>query len=85
MEIDFEKNDYKNILCEIRPGSGLRGRARPSGGVRAGRRLRIDLIRHNMNSYIYIYILESQLPHKIVNLLCTMTNGNIKLKVLWGG
>ena len=29
-------------------------------------------------------VLESQLPHKIVNLLLTITNLNIKLKVLWG-
>ena len=29
-------------------------------------------------------LLESQLPHKIVNLLFTITNRNIKLTVLWG-
>jgi hypothetical protein len=28
-------------------------------------------------------VLESQLPHKIVNLLFTMTNQNIQLTFLW--
>ena len=29
-------------------------------------------------------VLESQLPHKIVNLLFIITNKNSKLTVLWG-
>ena len=29
-------------------------------------------------------VLESQLPHKIVNLLMYITNRNSKLTVLWG-
>ena len=33
---------------------------------------------------IYQLVLESQHPHKIVNLLFTITNSNIKLTVLWG-
>jgi hypothetical protein len=32
---------------------------------------------------IYSLVLESQLPHIIVNLLCTMTENDIKLAVLW--
>ena len=33
---------------------------------------------------LYQLVLESQLPHKIVNLLLTITNQNIKSTVLWG-
>ena len=33
---------------------------------------------------IYSLVLESQRPHKIVNLLFTITNEDIKLTVLWG-
>ena len=29
-------------------------------------------------------ILENELPHKIVNLLFTVTDQNIKLTILWG-
>ena len=29
-------------------------------------------------------VLESQLPHKIVNLLFTITSQNNKLMILWG-
>ena len=34
---------------------------------------------------IYQLVLESQLPHKLVNLLFTITYQNIKLMVSWGG
>ena len=30
-------------------------------------------------------VLESQLPHKIFNLLFTITNCDMRLTVLWGG
>ena len=33
---------------------------------------------------IYELVLDSQLPHKIVTLLFTITNQNMKLIVLWG-
>ena len=33
---------------------------------------------------IYELVLESQLPHRIVNLLFTITNQNIQLTILWG-
>ena len=36
---------------------------------------------HRMHLLI---VLESQLPHKIVNSLFTITNQNIKMTVLWG-
>ena len=33
---------------------------------------------------VYQLVLESQLPHKIVNLLFTITYQNNKLTILWG-
>ena len=33
---------------------------------------------------IYWLALESQPPHKIVNLLFTITGENVKLTILWG-
>ena len=33
---------------------------------------------------IYELVLESQLPHKIVNIMFTITNQNTELTVLWG-
>ena len=33
--------------------------------------------------WIYSFVLESQLPHKIVNFLFTITSWNIKLTALW--
>ena len=33
---------------------------------------------------IYLFVLESQFPHKIVNLVFAITNSNIKLTVLCG-
>ena len=33
---------------------------------------------------IYQLVLESQLPHKIVQLLFTITNQSIKVTILWG-
>jgi hypothetical protein len=38
----------------------------------------------NLTEYIHQSILESQLPHKIVNLLFAITNKHIKLTVLRG-
>ena len=34
--------------------------------------------------FIHQLVSESQLPHTIVNLLLTITDGNMKLTVLWG-
>jgi len=33
---------------------------------------------------IYQLVSESQLPHKIVNVMSTITNNNVKFTVLWG-
>ena len=37
------------------------------------------------NVIIYLYVLESQLLHKIVNKLFAIKNEYIQLMVLWGG
>ena len=34
---------------------------------------------------IYELVLESQLPHKIFNLLLTIADQNVKLTFFWGG
>ena len=33
----------------------------------------------HLTQFIYLLVLESRLPHKIINLLFTITNKNIKL------
>ena len=38
----------------------------------------------NLTEFIYQLDLESQVPHKIVNLLFTITSENTELVVLWG-
>ena len=42
------------------------------------------LVRMYLTECIYQLVLESQLPHKIVNMLFTITYQMIKLTVLWG-
>ena len=50
---------------------------------RCARAMRLPYQSH-LTECIYQLVLESQLPHKIVNLLFTITSCNIKLTVLWG-
>ena len=65
----------------MRAGSGLARRLwrslrswRPSpGGVRS-----------HLTECVHQLVLESQLPHKTVNLLLTITNQDDNLTVLWG-
>ena len=47
--------------------------------------LRGDLFGVDLTECIHLVVLESQLPHKIANLLFSITNQNIELTVLWGG
>ena len=49
-------------------------------GTRSGGRERQSYL----TKCIYQLALEIHLPHKIVNLLFTITNSNTKLTVLWG-
>jgi len=44
----------------------------------------VEAVPPYLTECIYSLVLESQLTHKIVNLLFTITNSNIKLTVLWG-
>ena len=46
--------------------------------------LKLPVLSDEKPSPLRSSVLESQLPHKIVNLLFTITNENIKLKFLWG-
>ena len=36
-----------------------------------------------LTQYIYLFVLESQLPHRIVNLIFRFIIGNIRLTILW--
>ena len=86
------QNDFKNTLCEIRAGAVLLAtgvRHAPSlfshvgvqdGGFGVwGSGLRVHLT-ECMNSLV----LESQPPHKVVNLSFTIADLNNKFEVLWG-
>ena len=37
-----------------------------------------------LTEHVHLFVLESQLPHKTVNLLFIMNNQNIKSTILWG-
>ena len=43
-----------------------------------------DLFHTYLAEYIYQFVLESQLLHKIVDLLLTFTDKSIELTILWG-
>ena len=49
----------------------------------AASRVSPALHRAYLTQCVYLLVLESQLPHKIVNLLSTITDQYIKLTVLW--
>ena len=42
-------------------------------------------VRPHLTEYIYEMVFESQLSHKIVKLLTTVSNQNNRLTILWGG
>jgi len=52
----------------------------PAAAARGGWGLRFSLA-----ECVYQLLCESQVPNKIVNLLFTITNQNIKLTVWWWG
>ena len=72
-------SDAQCAAFERRKGGGTRVNMPGSGGTTPALARRPYL-----TESIYQLVLESQLPHKIVDLLCTETNQNIKLTVLWG-
>ena len=72
---DKKTSIIKMIPCRLVPHSC----DRPSDDLKdSSVSTRLHLI-----DFIYLLVLESQLPHKIVNLFFTTTNQIINLTVLW--